>query len=182
MLYYLRLMLQLIMAPSHGWEDVAECSRSARYIFAAGLVPISVAAALCVYFSAIYDHHPSGWLMTLHAVVTFAELFLTYFVGMLVMLSCLPHITTTHKANEERVGLFLSLAIGMMATISIIRSVLPAKIPLFEFLPIFVLVVMCRGREFLDVAEESMFKFMALNIVAAILPIYLIDWLFSAII
>ena len=57
------------------------------------------------------------------------------------------------------------------------QNLLPMELTLLQFLPIYVVVVICLGRTFLNVDESNIFRFAAFSIAGLILPVYIIDWL-----
>lgn len=180
MLHYLRLMLQLVMAPTHGWEDVAaDETITARKALMSGLLPLAVVASLCVFSAMLCEHHPSVWKLTLQALMTFAEIMLTYFIGMAIMMATLPHISYAKKISEERVGLYLNFAVGMMAVITLVENLTPASLPIFRLLPAFVLAVMGLGRNYLSIDEDNTFKHLLVIALAVLVPFYLLREIFS---
>lgn len=180
MLLYLQQMLQLLLAPSKGWEDVAAGPMSAHGALRRGLLPLAAVAGLTVLCRGLYLFQPQWSRLAAEAVIVFLQYFLTYFLALLIMLAFLPRLTASDApADEHRVSLFVSMATGMMAVIAILGNLLPRGVTLLEFLPLLVVVVMYRGREFLGVRADVQGRFVCLGIVSVILPVYLIEWLFS---
>lgn len=177
MLRYLKLMLQLLMAPSRGWEDVAESAVDSRRTLLRGLVPLAALAALTCFLGALYQLHPSFSALLIDAIVTFVKYTLTYFVAVAMLVYALPRLTADGLVNRERVELFCAFCVGMLAIIGILEHLLPMELTLLQFLPIYVIVVMAMGRKFVDVGEENIFRFAGVATLSVILPVYLIDWL-----
>lgn len=179
MLHYLRLMLQLLMAPTRGWEDIAESADTPRRTLLAGLLPMASLAAITVFIGWFYELHPSFPALLVGAVVTFVKYAVTYFVGVWVLTYTLPRLTADGLVNREHVELFCGYCVGIMASIGILENLMPMELALFQFLPIYVIVVICMGRRFLDVEEHDIFRFAGISTLSVILPVYLIDWLLS---
>lgn len=174
MLHYLKLMLQILMAPQRGWEDVEADGETSRHTLLCGLLPLVGVAALTVGFSAFYELRPSLPQLLIRAVVSFASYMISYFIGVTVLVYSLPHLSNSGRVNRERVELFSAYCTGMMAAIGILQNLLPMELTLLQFLPIYVVVVICLGRNFVDVGEQNIFRFAAVSIAGIILPVFLI--------
>ena len=81
--------------------------------------------------------------------------------------------------DRNRVELFCVYCTGMMVIIGILENLLPMELTLLQFLPIYVVVVICMGRTFLDVDERHIFRFAACAIVGLILPVFIVDRLLA---
>ncbi len=179
MLHYLKLMLQLLMAPARGWEDVAESAENPRHTLLCGLLPLAALAGLSAFTGRFYQLHPSFTPLLVKAVVMFIKYTVTYFIGVALLLNVLPRLTSDGLVNRERVELFCAYCEGMMAVIGILECVMPMDITLLQFLPIYVVVVICMGRRFVDVDERNIFRFAGVSVFGLIVPVYLIDMLLS---
>lgn len=179
MLHFLRLILQLAMSPSRGWEDVAAAAENSRHSLLHGLLPLAAIAALTVYFDAFFSLRPNFASLTVLAVVEFLKYSVSYFIASSIITAILPRLTADGLVNREYVGLFCSYNLGIMAIIGILENLMPAELTLLEFLPIYDVVVICMGRKFLDVEASNTFKFTALGVMSIIVPIYVIDKLFN---
>ena len=181
MITFLKQTLQLLLAPTKGWEDVASNSPDARRSLIHGLLPIIAVAAISVFARAIWEHQ--SFLMLLLSVhTTFAQYFLTYYVALLAMVTALPYITISGDTpDENRIAVFLCYSVSMMACIAVIDNFLPMELTLVQFLPIYVAVVMAQGRIFLSIDPESMGKYVGLTVGSVIVPVYLIEYLLDKI-
>lgn len=174
-MHFIKNMLQLLLAPTRGWEDVDCDDTTPRRVLRRGLLPVVGAAALSVAFSAFYDLHPSAVGLLTKAVVVFARYMIAYYCGVAVLMYALPKLAIEGAVDRNRVELFCAYCTGIMAGIGILQNLLPMELTLLQFLPIYVVVVICMGRTFLDVDERNIFRFAAVAIIGLILPVYLID-------
>lgn len=179
MLNYLKLMLQLVLAPSKGWVDVAKAEPDPLRMLLFGLLPVSVLAGASVGVSVLWDSRVHVSSLIIGGVVTFAVYLLTYFIAQALLTALLPRITEDGLIDRERVSLFAELCVGMMAIIAMIENLLPAEVPILQFLPLFVVVVMYRARGFLGVDQTKVGLMLAFGIIAVILPVYILDHLFA---
>lgn len=180
MLNYLKLMLQLILAPTQGWDDVAAAAPDPRRELLFGLVPLCLLAGLSVVASVYWQHNVSVSSLIVSGVVCFAVYMLTYFIAQALLTSLLPRITDDGLVDRGRVMLFAQFCVGQMAVFGMIENLLPAEVaPIVQFLPLFVVVVMYRARAFLGVDKTKSGLMLSFGIVAVILPVYVIGSIFA---
>ena len=183
MLHFFKLMLQLLLSPARGWEDVAEHSDGARRVFMCGLLPMLLLSSLSVVLWAVYQpqHIPPGEVLV-GALATFCRYFIAYFIGLFVMVSVLPRLSANGKISEESVHLFMVYTMSMMCGINLLVNVFPMELTLLQLLPLYVWLVMCRGNRFLNVPEGLILKYAALTFAAVLVPVFLMQWLLDSII
>lgn len=175
MLHYLKLLVQILMSPKCGWEDVVADGISPRHVLLHGLTPLAGLAALTVGFGFIYLHHPRVDTLLIEAVVAFARYMLTYFIAVGLLTYALPKLTADGIIARERVELLTAYCVGMMALIGILENILPMELPLLQFLPIYVVVVIIQSRWFIGIEDSRLFAYAACAITAIILPVFIID-------
>jgi hypothetical protein len=183
MFHFLKLMLQLLLSPARGWEDVAEHSDGARRVFVCGLLPLMALSALSVVVWALYQ--PMAMAVgdvVIRMIATFFSYFIAYFLGLFVMVSVLPRLSPNGKIAEESVHLFMIYTMAMMCCINVLANVLPMQLTLLQFLPLYVWLVMCRGARFMNVPDQQMMKFVVLTFAAVLVPVFLMQWLQESII
>ena len=175
MLNYLKLMLQLVLAPSKGWDDVAAAAPDPQRELVFGLVPVCALAGISVAASVYWMHDVAFSSLIIRGVVCFAVYILTYFIAQALLTALLPRITEDGLVDRERVAVFAQLCVGLMAVFGMVENLLPSEVaPIVQFLPLLVVVVMYRARDFLDVDRTKTGLMLAFGIVAVILPVYVI--------
>lgn len=175
MLHFLKLMVQLILSPTKGWEDIAISADPPRRSFTHGLLPLAGAAALSQFLCLFYFDAPPFGVVFLQAVVVFVSYAITYFIGV----SVLSFFLQRTPDERFRIELFSAYSTGIMALVGILEGVLPMELTLLQFLPLYVIVVMCCGREFLGVEEKQIFRLAAVATLGNIVPVFLIGKLMS---
>lgn len=182
MLRYLLYMLQLLLKPALGWDDLAEASPDPLALLHRGFMPLCVVVGLSALAPAIWEQDFSWLVLCLHAVITFAVYILTFYFAQWVMLTQLGRIADGEGVDSDRVCLFCLMTVGQMAVIGLITNLVPATIALLEFLPLVVVVMIAKSRDFLLVQSNRTGTLTALGIFATILPVYLLRAIFGAII
>ena len=74
MLEYLKLMMQLLLVPVRGWEDVSSASPDPDEMLRKGLYPLMGVAALSEFVSFFYVRELSLATVLVRAVVDFGEI------------------------------------------------------------------------------------------------------------
>lgn len=177
MLHFLKLMLQLILSPAKGWEDVATGADTPRRTLRYGLLPIAAIAAVASFMNVFYVDSPSLAMLLIQAVVVFIKYALTYFAGVAIMSYALTSYMGQSNPDHDRVEIFCAYSTGIMALIGVLEGLMPMELTLLQFLPLYVIVVMCYAREYLGVAEQQIFRLAGVATVSIVLPVYLIGML-----
>lgn len=181
MLLYLKLMLQLVLAPLKGWEDVELTAPNPRRLLASGLVPLCVIAGVCCSLSAWWLTGSGVFTLIMRGVVCAVKYILSYYIAQAILMALLPRITVDGLIDRERVNVFCLLCIGIMACIGIIINAFPME-DIFLFLPLIVVVIIYRARRFLCVDRKKTGVMIAFGIIAIILPVYLLGRILSPLI
>jgi len=168
-------MIQILMAPKSGWEDVMTDDQSPRNVLLHGLSPLAVIAAVSVGLGIIYQHDARPEALLIEAIVTFARYFLTYFIAVALLTYALPHFTAGGNVEKRHIEILAAYCTGMMALIGILENVLPMEIPLLRFLPLYIVVVIIQSRWFLNIDEKCLFRYAACAVAGIILPVFIID-------
>lgn len=174
MLHYLKLMLQLVLSPKKGWEDIAQGADPSRRTLLHGLLPMIGMVSLTVFLGAFYELRPTFGGLLVKAVVAFAQYAITYFIGVTVLSSALPRLSEGVPVGRETIEVFCAYIVGLMATIGVLENLLPMDLSLLHFLPIYAIAVMCMGRQYLKVDERNLFRFAAVATVSLILPVFVV--------
>ncbi|MBD5316984.1 MAG: hypothetical protein HDS11_04890 [Bacteroides sp.] len=177
---YLRYIFQLILSPAHGWEDIDAGSLRPLEMASAGFYPMTAVTAVSVFVGKLF--HPLLTLQELliDAIVTFMMFFLGYFFATFSLTTFLGSMTGS-SASEARCQTFALFIIGLLELIAILGNVTPITMAIIWVLPIYAVIVMFKGREFLKVPEAKTGRFMLLAIPGVVLPPYILKYFFSLI-
>ncbi len=175
MLHYLKFILQILMAPKSGWEDVIADRQQPRDILLKGFLPLAAVAALSVGVNALYQIHPAIDKLIIKALVVFTRYTLTYFIAVALLLYALPKITDDNIVSRPRIELLSAYCVGMMAIIGILKNLLPMELPLLQFLPFYIIVVIIQSRQFINIDDKFLFRYAACATAGIILPVFIID-------
>lgn len=175
---FLKDMLQIILSPAKGWEDVSYDGVDERNLVKFGLCPYLIIVALTVLIQMIY-HSELLWLSEIQQVfVTFIKFFVSYCIGVFVLLMNLPGHTDA-DVTEKRVHTFSAYITGLMATLELIQNCIPLEIAWIWLLPLYVSFIVWRGVSYMTVQPGYDVKFVVVASLSLILPPYIIQLLFN---
>lgn len=180
MKHFLKHMLQLILSPGNGWEDIDKADEDSRDVALKGFYPLIALTALSVFMQGVF-HHVEFLVLFMRMVVTFLVYFVSYFFGVFV-LSLFSEPALNGGYDEQKSHLFVLYTLGVLAVISLIVNCLPVSKEMLFFLPFYVALIQWKGTKFMNVKPEKTGLFMIIVILGVLLPPYIFYSLFSLII
>lgn len=178
LLIFLRNILQLILAPGKGWEDVSgdmadPSSLSRRYLY-----PLMGLAAVSVFFRLIYDSDTRFAVLLVTAFVVFVSLFVTFFFAVAIFKSYFYKFCEG-EPNERKYTTVITYCVCMQSIFTIIYNVMP-HISLLNFLlPLVVTLIFWKSDIYLRVRPDRNLAFLLLGICTIILPPSILQWAFA---
>ncbi|MCM1349431.1 MAG: hypothetical protein NC338_08470 [Firmicutes bacterium] len=174
-------MLQLILSPRRGWEDVAVDNFPSQCLLKSGFVPLIILVSLTCLPSLWY-HSDATLAAVLERMVAYFVTYLTsYYIASLVFSlyipSCTDGVMSLNKNNT-----FILYNLGILAVLNILTNLLPMVPDMLYLLPVYVYFIMWRGIAYMEVKFNGVILFMVLNLVAVLLPPFLLRYLFNLII
>lgn len=178
MLNYFKSLLQLVLAPKEGWEDISIDDREPSTISVAGFFPLLGLTALTVFFGACYH---AVWefdeLLVKSIVVVFKYIF-AYFVGLWAFDALMPDYTV-EEPDQRRIQTYLIYCVSLLAVIGLISNCLPRPLAFVQFMPLYVLLIMWRGADYLDIRPGRHLSFMVMAFCSLMLPPTVITVLYN---
>ena len=181
MLKFLTCLIQLIISPARGWEDIAAEGDEPRKICSDGFYPLLGVTACSVFIRRFYDVELGVAKMIQDAIITFVEYFVTYFLASFLFSIFLGKVIDG-ELNEKKYHTFAIYNISLLALIAIVSNCLPMELSIVQFLPVFTIVVMWMGKRYLSVREDKSFTFIFIAAVAILVMPYLLGYLFNMVI
>lgn len=177
MLKFLTCLIQLIISPAKGWEDIAAVGEDPRRICADGFYPLLGVTACSAFIQRFYIPELGPVALIQDAIITFIEYFVSYFLASFIF-SLFGAKVVDGELNEKKYHTFVIYNLSLLALITIVGNCFPMELPIVQFLPIFTIIVMWMGRRYMAVKEEFSFRFIFLSAVAILLSPYLLGYLF----
>lgn len=175
MLSFLKYLIQLILSPSNGWEDISEREPDPEVLTRTGLYPLMGAAAATEFLAFFYERHAHLAAVLVRAVADFGAYFVSIFIAKLIFDYYLSPLTAKGHYDGRRASAVTVFGLGLMVLIQIIGNCLPWSIILMRFLPFYVMLVLYKSAAFMEVKRGCEMKYLLVSagaVVAVPLVIY----------
>lgn len=178
LLIFLRNIIQLILAPAKGWEDVSGDMADPSSLSRAYLYPLMGLASVSVFFRMIYDSEYLFAELLVAAFVVFVSLFVTFYFAVAVFRYYF-HKFCEGEPNERKYTTVITYCVCMQSIFTIIYNIMP-RISLLNFLlPLVVTLIFWKSDIYLRVRPDRNLAFLLLGICSIILPPSILQWIFS---
>lgn len=178
MLYFLKNLLQLILSPGNGWEDIATEAQSPERIFMRGYIPLISLTALSALLMLVYHPAIEPISVIITVLVTFAAYFTAYYIGTLTLNIFIDSAAECH-VDDLRCRTFTLYSLGLMALVTITVNCLPVSSGILFFLPLYVAVIMWKAASYLYIAPLRTGMFIIMALCGIMAPVYIILMLFT---
>lgn len=175
MLHYIKMLIQLLLAPKNGWEDIAEDTYDGQTLMYRGFLPLLFVASLSSFAQLFYLSSCSVLDAILQSVIMFGVFYGVLYLGEFFFSLYIIKLTDT-SINYKRINMFLIYSLSVMALMTMLMKSVPFS-PVLILLPLYSLVVMRRGARFMGVSPANAGKFMFLCIGAVFFPVYFVIYL-----
>ena len=178
MLDFLKNMLQLILAPERGWEDVAAEDTAPDVLIRRRLWPFAALAAISVYMQLFY-HPDLSWVdLTMHAVVFFVSIFVTLHLAIMIIKTYGGKYIMGGTPNPKKTSTMTAYILGLLCLIELFCNLLPIHLALYYLLPLALVLILWKADKYMSVKENKDFIFMLFGACTVILPAVAIQELF----
>ncbi len=177
---YLKHLLQLILSPGNGWEDIDKADIPPRDIAVKGYYPLIALTSVSVFMQGVY-HHEEFIVLFMRMIMSFLVYFVSYFFGVFA-LSLFVEPTLEKRYNETRSNTFVLYTLGLLALISLVINVLPVTKEMLFFLPFYVALIQWKGCRYMEVSKDRTGLFIIIAILGVLMPLYIFYFLFSLVI
>ena len=181
MLRFLKNILQLILSPTNGWEEISHDGESIERLLAEGLYPLIGLASLTVFVQGFYSMTFELTTLLQEALAVFIVLFIAFFLGRVLMEGYLPRFTDTEPGSRQA-GTLAVYTTAMLALIQTVSNCTPVELPLLVFLPLLVAIVIWGARTWLDIKPEKEGEYMMFAIAVLLLPTIILNFLINLLI
>ena len=165
---YIRHILQLLLSPARGWEDISGAVQPAEDIQRRGFFPWIAVSGLSEFLRLFYGVHGGFFAVFLSAIAMTATLFVSLYFARLIMDIALPRYVDS-KISVAKINVFATYMMGINGLFLIIANALPASMTFTRFLPILSIVVMFKASVYLAIREENLMAFLGIATAAVII-------------
>lgn len=166
-LQFVKQMIQLILSPSRGWEDVSASVHNPDWLERHGFVPFLIVTGLSEFLPMLYSHGGGFAACLLRGVIICVAMFCSLYVARLFMDITYARYIDRH-VNKAKLSLFVTYLIGLNCLYTIITNAFPATMTLLKLLPLLSVIVVFRAVRFVGVSEDNQLSFTGLSLVAVL--------------
>ncbi len=164
---FLKYLLQLILAPATGWDDLRRSDPDPEELARRGLYPLLGVAAITEFLAFFYARHAELGQVLMRAVADFGAYFVSLFIARLIFELYLGRLTEP-KPSPRTVQTVAVAGIGLMVLVQILCNCLPWNLVILKFLPVYVVLVLYKAGPFLGVRKESELPYIGLSAAAIV--------------
>lgn len=175
---YIKNILQLILSPSRGWEDISSQSISTKEIERELMFPLFVLSGVTILVQYFYNRIDDITNALVTAFVFFISYFATYsFAKMLFSYRMVRY--AEGEPNENKNEKVIVYTLSLLSLAAIICNLLPFSFGLRIILPFCIALIGWKADNYLRVKEKDNLSFAFLILFSLVLPPILIQALFD---
>lgn len=168
---YIRQLLQLILSPSRGWDDVSEAALTVDEVQRRGFYPWLAITALSEFIPVLYNTERTFLVALESAIAVAGGMFVAMYISRLVLDSMLGRFVAGGTVNITKAGVFALNMVGIACLFTVIENIMPASLTIVKSLPILSLVVIFRSSRFMGIDQSSVMSYVGFAaLVTVILP------------
>ncbi len=165
---FIRHLLQLLLSPARGWEDISEAAMHPDEIQRGAFFPWIGVVACSELLRLIYDTDLSMLVAVESAIAVGGAMFASLFLGRLVLdFTLFSHVD--NKMNMQKVHTFALYVLALGGLFRIIANALPASMTFLKLLPLISLLIVFKSMNYVGVKSENSVAFVSLSVVALII-------------
>ncbi len=180
MLIFIRNILQLMLAPAKGWEDVAATTSSPLELFRKRVVPLLVVAGLSIFVRLIYNSDYQFLWLFVKAMVIFVSFFVSFYFAMVIFKSYFSYFCEGDP-NERKFTTVIAYCISLLAITEIVCNVLPVNLGLQYLLPLAIALIFWKADVYLRVRSDRDLPYALFGLCVVVLPSAIIQSIFYSI-
>lgn len=167
MWFFIQHLLQLVLSPARGWEDISEAARGADDIQRSGLYPWLGVTAMSEFVRLAYQPGLTFVVALESAVAVAGAMFASLYVARIFLDMTLgAHVDGT--LNVSKVSVLTSYMIGVACLFRIISNIVPASLTLVHILPLLSLLIIFKASPYIGVRSDSAMTFLGLAAIATV--------------
>lgn len=166
---YVKQLIQLILSPTRGWEDVSESCVLAADIQRRGFYPFIGLTAASEFLRLFYTQGLGFWSVVLSAIALGGTMFVSFYLVRLFMeLAAMRIPLYSGHYNAVKTDIFVTYMMGINCFYKIVENMLPANMTLLKFLPLISLIIIFKAESYMAVRPDSQLNFLGIAGVAVI--------------
>ncbi|MCM1037532.1 MAG: hypothetical protein NC406_09455 [Bacteroides sp.] len=165
---YIRQLIQLVLSPSRGWEDISAAAQTPAEVQRSGYVPWLAVTAASELVPLWYSPGLTVWAAIESAIAVAGAMFVSVYLARIFLDMTLREHVDGGEVNPARTGVFVLYTVGLVCLYRVVANLLPATLTLVHFLPLLSVPVIFKAARYVGVKTDSVMAFTGLAAVAVI--------------
>lgn len=175
---YAKQLLQLVLSPSRGWEDIAAAHTDPTRVSAQLMMPSFVVAAASAMLSMLFDPDVTLSDAAIDAVVTFVAYFVSFAIAVQAFRTRLGKYIEGEPDKDRNLTVIV-YTLTLLALSTIICNFTPISAIISYILPLLVGLVAWKSASYLQVKQDREFGFAGFVMAFLALPPVVIQSAFA---
>ena len=176
---YIGNLLQLLISPAKGWEDIGAATFPPARVASRGYYPLTAITGLSMLVGVAYDHYLTFPLALMQAVVVTATFFISYFIAAMLWAIGARWFAAPPDTLLRKGEILILHSLGLLELIVIIGACLPVSLSLLQFLPAVIPVIIWTGARYIGVRQGATTRYLVYTSASVLLTPYLVYTLFK---
>ncbi len=153
----MRAQFLLLFAPDKAWKELSENPAKQRYILPLLVYPLLLLAAASTYIKYEYGYIslPEA---TQESILTLIK-YWACIVTTRIVINALSHKYYKLSCDASQIHIFTGYTFTVTLLVAIVGNLLPCPFSFIELAPMYMIWVIYKGKDFLNVAEEDTLNF-----------------------
>lgn len=166
-------MMQLMLSPARGWEDVAASASDPARLVREGVLPAFGMAALSIFAQLLFHVRVDLVDLMVGACVVFVSYFVTLAFASHAFYA--KALKWNPKADKERCQTVVAYALGLMSMTTAVCNFMPITLGLGYLLPLAITLIIWKAMPYLSIPEDKEYEFLIYEFAVITLPPILIQ-------
>ena len=186
---FLGNIIQLIISPASGWEDIAADDRRTdgrrgltdiRKVYLGSFLPLIAVCAATYFLRMLYTGGPDFLQALQQTIIQFFSLFLSYHIAIYVFSLALPRLMSIDEQPDPRRSALLKMhCISVIALVFLLGNLIKVNVALIQFLPIYVIFIIWKGATYMGVPDRNLGLYMIMASATILGAVYGLSFLFN---
>ena len=181
MLQYIKTLIQLILSPKAGWEDISADGADPEMMIKKGLYPLIGISACSEFLRFFFNNSLTIFSAIGMAIINFGAYFASIYIAKLSFELYVERFVQG-EANAKKNMTFIAVIIGIMTLLQIVSNCFPDGLTILKFVPIYIMMIIYQSRFYMAVNSDNEVHFVLLATFATIVVPLTVYFLLSCII
>ncbi len=187
---FLKLLFQIILSPTRGWEDVDEAlldrRLNVRSCYLSGFLPLIIIVSMAAFVGMLYTGGPDFLSALARCIIDFISLFLAYHLSIYIISSLMPKFIDPeyedYGRDQRRLALTSMMSVAFVSLVFLVGNLIKVRLAFLDFVPLYAVLIIWKGCRFMGVSPRQEGLYMIVSSAAILGSVYLLSLVFSTLV